>query len=1791
MSTLLKRTVSLTSSAALALAGLGVVAVAAEAAPAVIQPRPDTSITADRLPTVQMNGVVWSTAVAGNKVYAGGSFTRARPAGAAAGTNETVRNNLLAFDITTGNLDTSFVPDLNGQVLGVAVSPDNSRVYVVGDFTTANGQARRRVAAYSTATGALITSFNPVGVSNRARAVAVTDDTVYVGGSYGAAGSASRDSLAAFRASDGALLSWAPSAERVVWGLAVSPDGADVYAGGQFTTINGQPAYGLAKINATTGVLDSAWQPQVRNAGDDAAVGSLRIQNNALYGTSWHFGPGGNLEGAFKIPLSAPTGSIDWVTECHGDDYSVFLHQGIVYTAGHAHYCGNVGGHPQYPDWKFQHSQAWSDTVTGEILNDAHGYYNWHGLAQSPALVHWLPSMTIGSYTGQYQAGWTITGNDDFVVYGGEFPRVNGVGQQGLVRFGKRPVAPGTEGPTFASGSFAPQVTARTNNSARISWPTASDRDDRLLTYKLYRGGVVINTQTVASNWWTLPALGYVDTGLTPGSSYSYLLNVSDPGGNTVWSSTASYTQPTNVAVPNAYAQSVLSSGAELYWPLNDVRSGSSMTVRDRAGFNDGVAGTDVSAGQAGAIADDTAMSFGNAQPSQSLGRIYAKGTQYAPDAFTLQAWIKTDTTAGGRILGFGDLQEGDSGHRDRQLYMTNAGKLVFGVRAQDNSARTISTAKSYNDNQWHQVSASMDEQGMALYVDGVRVGKRSDTTQGETYLGYWRVQGDNLDGWPSRPSNTNFVGSIDEVAVYPTALGQATILSQYELSGRTSVVPPAPADAYGATVYQDDPDLFWRFNEASGTSAADSGRSLNDGTYRSGVTLGADGVIAGNAAAQFDGSDDVVTSDGVFSNPTVYSLEAWFRTTTNAGGKIIGFGGSQSGNSSNYDRHVYMLGNGHLVFGVWTGQMNTIETAASFNDNEWHHVVASQATGGMKLYVDGQLQGTNPQAAAQDYDGYWRVGGDTSWGGAPYFNGVIDEAAVYGYELAQDRIVAHYQAGGGQPNQAPTADFTSTVNQRRVAFAGSGTDADGTIAAYAWNFGDGTTSADQNPTHIYTENGSYAVTLTVTDNKGATGEVTHQVTVTAPAGPNDTYGASVYADHPRLYWRLDEASGTTAHDVGGGLSNGSIVGGPALGVEGAIGNDNTAMTFNPAPVAGQYVTSDDSFANPTVYSEEAWFRTSSGGGKIMGFGCSVSSPSSCYDRHVYLQQDGKLVFGTYTGQMNTIVSDASYTDGQWHHVVATQSSGGMKLYVDGALVGSNPQTSAEAYTGWLHVGGDNTWDNSGVWFEGDIDEVAFYLHELSASRVLAHYQASQPVPNQPPVAAFEVTQNDLAVSVDASGSSDPDGSVTGYQWNFGDGTTASDVTAGHSYAAPGSYTITLTVTDNQGATGTTSRSVTVTAANVTPVAAFAATVDALTVAVDGSGSSDPDGTITGYQWTFGDGSTATGATASHSYATAGTFTITLTVTDNRGGTDSTSHQVTTTAPPNQAPQADFVYTVNDLNVAFDAGTSQDQDGTITGYAWEFGDGATGTGVTTSHSYAGPGSYQVTLTVTDNGGATGTTTIAVTVTAPTVLASDSFNRVVTNGWGMADVGGVWTPGGSGTNLAVNGGGATLRMNAGAGPAAYLNGISAGDVEMQGSVSYDKSGTGGGIYTSFVARRNGTTDYRATVRVQDTQLFAQLVRTVNGTETVLTNVSLPGGGLAIGSAVNVKFQVTGTNGTTLRMKVWRAGQTEPTTWTSSVVDTTAALQGAGSVGLHSYLSGSATASPIMARFTDFVVKPA
>jgi hypothetical protein len=340
----------------------------------------------------------------------------------------------------------------------------------------------------------------------------------------------------------------------------------------------------------------------------------------------------------------------------------------------------------------------------------------------------------------------------------------------------------------------------------------------------------------------------------------------------------------------------------------------------------------------------------------------------------------------------------------------------------------------------------------MTLYVDGAKVA-HDGQTQNQIYAGYWRIGGDNVGGWPNQPASNFFAGAIDEAAVYNHVLSLTAIQNHYAASGRIAPASTAPTDAYGKAVYNDGATSFWRLDETSGGSAADATDNGATGNYIGGITQGDAGAIATGHAVRFDGGTGNVTSSSQVGGPSSFAAELWFKTTTTNGGKLIGFGNSQTGNSGNYDKHVYMLNDGRLVFGVYNGGFDTLYTPNGYNDGQWHHVVAEQGSTGMSLYVDDHLAGSNAVSANQGYDGYWRVGGDNlgAWPDRPnsdYFAGTIDEIAIYASPLTATQVDGHYLASGrsGPDAVAPATSITapsdgSTTNSGDVTVTATASD------------------------------------------------------------------------------------------------------------------------------------------------------------------------------------------------------------------------------------------------------------------------------------------------------------------------------------------------------------------------------------------------------------------------------------------------------------------------------------------------------------------------------------------------------------------------------------------------------------------------------------------------------------------------------------------------------------------------------------------------------------------------------
>jgi len=206
----------------------------------------------------------------------------------------------------------------------------------------------------------------------------------------------------------------------------------------------------------------------------------------------------------------------------------------------------------------------------------------------------------------------------------------------------------------------------------------------------------------------------------------------------------------------------------------------------------------------------------------------------------------------------------------------------------------------------------------------------------------------------------------------------------------------------------------------------------------------------------------------------------------------------------------------------------------------------------------------------------------------------------------------------------------------------------------------------------------------------------------------------------------LNDTTGTAVADTSGNARTGTLYGTRATSTDMPCPRDSgVSATFN--GVTNWISTPYKFAAAPNVFSLEAWIKTTVKGGKIIGFGTAQTTISSQFDRHIYINTSGQAVFGVYNNGTQVINSTASVADGKWHHIVATLSTAGMYLYVDGAHVASNSTiTAGEATSGWWHVGYDSlsNWPNAAAnyFFTGNMRYVAVYTAALTADQVKAHY-------------------------------------------------------------------------------------------------------------------------------------------------------------------------------------------------------------------------------------------------------------------------------------------------------------------------------------------------------------------------------------------------------------------------------------------------------------------------------------
>ncbi|MCX6650448.1 MAG: PKD domain-containing protein [Methanomassiliicoccales archaeon] len=256
------------------------------------------------------------------------------------------------------------------------------------------------------------------------------------------------------------------------------------------------------------------------------------------------------------------------------------------------------------------------------------------------------------------------------------------------------------------------------------------------------------------------------------------------------------------------------------------------------------------------------------------------------------------------------------------------------------------------------------------------------------------------------------------------------------------------------------------------------------------------------------------------------------------------------------------------------------------------------------------------------------------------------------------------------------------------------------------------------------------------------------------------------------------------------------------------------------------------------------------------------------------------------------------------------------------------------------------------------------------------------PVGNMAPTAAFSWSPSSI-YSLDqvtfTDGSTDSDGSIASRTWSFGDGQSGTGSSVVHRYARLGTYQVTLTVVDDNGASSTTSKSLTV--LNSPPTASFVCTGTVLSLIEVhfNDTSSDREGTLDHWSWDFGDGNGSTASSPVHAYALPGEYLVVLTVTDQNGASRSASRTVVVL---NRPPEASIISPEGEhwsLDLIELQATGSDVDGTIASYNWDFGDGSTGEGETVEHAYSSPGNYTVALTCVDDVGGSATAEATVVV--------------------------------------------------------------------------------------------------------------------------------------------------------------------------------------------------------------------
>lgn len=260
-------------------------------------------------------------------------------------------------------------------------------------------------------------------------------------------------------------------------------------------------------------------------------------------------------------------------------------------------------------------------------------------------------------------------------------------------------------------------------------------------------------------------------------------------------------------------------------------------------------------------------------------------------------------------------------------------------------------------------------------------------------------------------------------IAVSGTHGATAGFTSRATSGSNTWTVGKAISQPYTDQVLVDAPYAYYQVDEVSGAVATDSSGNSRPGTLTAISAYRKANGLPRNPGYSIGlgGQGRLITGGSAVSDPSTFSLELWFRTTTKNGGKLIGFEDTRNSTSPLADRHVFMETDGRLTYGAWNqqGPQSTITSPQAYNNGGWHHLVLTASPQGQRqnavMYVDGREVVAGRTSRVGTYAGWWRVG----FGSVPAlpgyssadFSGDVDQVAVYSNELNSARVESHWAA------------------------------------------------------------------------------------------------------------------------------------------------------------------------------------------------------------------------------------------------------------------------------------------------------------------------------------------------------------------------------------------------------------------------------------------------------------------------------------------------------------------------------------------------------------------------------------------------------------------------------------------------------------------------------------------------------------------------------------------------------------------------------------------------------------